>query len=146
LRSPGLKRLRLSPKPSGYEMAPETQIVIGLGVLGFVVNTLVLAITGVNKLTQTETSIRSAITSQRENIDDEFLQVRREWGETVSAIRQKVTDVELYVRDNYVRKDVFDSAMTNLGKHVEQVGDRIEARLLRIETKMDKRADKDHED
>ena len=101
-------------------MAPETQIVIGLGVLGFVVNTLVLAITGVNKLTQTETSIRSAITSQRENIDDEFLQVRREWGETVSAIRQKVTDVELYVRDNYVRKDVFDSAMTNLGKHVEQ--------------------------
>ena len=127
-------------------MAPETQIIIGLGVLGFVVNTLVLAITGVNKLSQTETSIRSAITSQREDIDEQFLQVRREWGETVSAIRQKVTDVELYVRDNYVRKDVFDSAMTSLGKHVEQVGDRIEARLLRIENKMDKHADKEHGD
>ena len=62
---------------------------------------------------------------------------RHQNGETIAAIRSKVNEVELFVRDNFVRKDTFNVVMLRLESDVKGIGDRIETRLLRMEAKID---------
>ena len=49
---------------------------------------------------------------------------KHDTGEALMAIRHKITEVEMFVRDNYVRYD--------------DLGEKIEIRLLRMESKIDK--------
>ncbi len=62
----------------------------------------------------------------------------REVGETTAAIRQKITEVELYVRDTYVRRDSWHQAMVQIQERWS-AGERIaEERAQRLETKVDR--------
>lgn len=62
----------------------------------------------------------------------------REVGETVSAIRQKITEVELYVRDTFVRRDSWHQAMNQMQERWA-AGDKAgEERSLRLEAKVDR--------
>lgn len=56
----------------------------------------------------------------------------REVGETVSAIRQKVHDVETWNRDTFVRKDSFEMVVGRLEKSIEKLGDKIEDKIERL--------------
>lgn len=72
---------------------------------------------------------QEALESQIRNLDNsmvnQFDRVERELGETIAAMREKVTQVELYMRDNFVRKETFHITLAEL-----------KGSILRIEDKM----------
>lgn len=73
----------------------------------------------------------------------------RDVGETISAIRQKIadvdqatakkiTEVELYVRDTFVRRDSWHQAMNQIQERWAVGEKAAEERSLRLETKVDR--------
>ncbi len=107
---------------------------------GLFVNVVVLSVLGTWALARTAAAINKTITENRQAVDDEINRVRRETGETAAAIRAKIVEVELWGRDNFVKRDLFSAAMERMETNVTNMGDRIEARLLRMEGKLDKSA------
>ncbi|HWL31219.1 MAG TPA: hypothetical protein VNQ50_03720 [Xanthobacteraceae bacterium] len=122
-------------------------IMIGLGVAGFVLQTLLLAIGGTYKFAEMEARITEKITDHRTDVAkaldvveraavDRADSVRREFGETVTAMRQRAeqTQAELqttrqWALETFARRDSVNSAM-----------DRIDNRLTKIDDKLDKMA------
>lgn len=119
--------------------------VIGLGVV------IILAIAGaVWKVAQIVTAIRGEIEQHRKDTDAKLVERDRGWeatadrmqrevGETFTAIRQKITEVELFSRDNFVRVGSFKEAMSAMSDNIRILGDRVETRLIRMETKIDQK-------
>lgn len=89
------------------------------------------------RLSQTEISLREAINASRDDIEDKQDRMTREFGETVTAIRQKVHEIETWARDEFVRKSSFDNAMGRVEKMLGDQFDRIEIRMDRMEKKID---------
>lgn len=82
-------------------------------------------------------AVRDAIEKHREKYDADLDAMGRSVGEGIAAIRQKVHEVETWARDAFVRKDSFESAMGRLEDTVTNQFDKIEARLERMEGKID---------
>jgi hypothetical protein len=55
--------------------------------------------------------------------------IRREFGETAAAIRQKMHDMETWNRDEFVRIGSFELVVARLEKSMEKLGDRFEEKL-----------------
>ena len=53
----------------------------------------------------------------------------REFGETASAIRQKLHDIEVFSRDHFVSKDSFDSVVGRIERSFEKMTDRLEDKI-----------------
>lgn len=68
----------------------------------------------------------------KKNYVDDLDSLRREFGESVMAVRQKINDVELWTRDNLVSKTTFDLVTQRIEKGLEKLGDKIEDRLERL--------------
>ncbi len=113
-------------------------LAIGLGALGFVLNVLVIGVGGVWKLSRVETAIREDISKQQQYTDAEFGKVRREFGETVAAIRQKLHEIELWSRDHFVLRPAFDAALGQVASAIHTMDEKIEARLMRMESKIER--------
>lgn len=146
----------------------QTTILIILAILTLALNTIVLAVGGTWKLSRVEASIRESLANHKAAIDTELSDRRarldaemnamrrefgdalsalgRQFGETITAIRQKITEAEFYMRDNFVRKETFTTVMSNLENDMRGLGDRIEARLLRMEEKLDEAAQRSREE
>lgn len=108
-------------------------VAVILGAVGFTVQSVVMAFVFARKLSEVEIGVRREITEHqesdsrefakiREEIRDEADQARSQVGETVAAIRTKVNEVELFARDEFLRKGSFNAVI-----------DRLEKRLIRIE-------------
>lgn len=54
---------------------------------------------------------------------------RNEFGETCSAIRQKIHDIEVFSRDHFVTKDNFESAIRRIENSFDKMTDRLENKL-----------------
>ncbi len=63
------------------------------------------------------------------------LKVERVFGEIAAALREKIVQVEFFVRDNYVRQKDFETMV----KAIEGRFDRLQETLNRFEEKLDKR-------
>lgn len=100
-----------------------------ISLAGIAINLIVLIVGGVWKLSRLELALRQAIDHANRDIDDKIERQVRYFGETVSAVRQKITDVEIYTRDTFVRKAEIQNEISNFS-------DRVEARLDRIENKL----------
>lgn len=74
----------------------------------------------------------------RDDIKVELAAERREVGEALKAIRQKVTDVEIDLAKNYVRRDSWHQAMGQLQESIGKSDAAAEQRMLRIEEKLDR--------
>jgi hypothetical protein len=99
---------------------------------------VVVAIVGLTwGLGKIRDTVRDEIEEHREAFDSEIASLRREFGETVQAIRQKVSDVEIWGRDNYVKKDSFGMVTDRISREVKDFADRIDKRLERMEVKID---------
>ena len=61
-----------------------------------------------------------------------------DFGETVAAIRQKMTDMELWNRDTFVTKSTFDVVMQQLRSDAERLEDKIDNRFDRLEAKLER--------
>lgn len=102
-----------------------------------VVTLLGMTAGGVWKLSRVESALRKDINDSKEEVEGKQTQHSREFGETVAAIRQKVADVELYTANNYVRRDGFYKVQEQMTTDIRALGDKIEARFVRLETKLD---------
>lgn len=61
----------------------------------------------------------------------------RNFGETVSAIRQKVSDVELWGRDNYVTKNTFNMVISEIKDSWLRLEEKIDRRFDKLDNKID---------
>lgn len=62
----------------------------------------------------------------------------RNVGETISSIRQKITEVELYVRDTFVRRDSWHQSMNQLQERWGAGEQMAAERSARLEQKVDR--------
>ena len=103
----------------------------------FTLNVVVLPIAGLWKLTRVEVALRDAIAASREETDSRIERHKREVGETISAIREKVREVELFSRDTFMRRDSFTQVQTAIDNSIRVLGDDVKAWLQRLEKKID---------
>lgn len=121
---------------------------VWLGVLGFVLNVVVLAIGGTWALSRQAQTIQESISVSRRETDTEFQKLRdeihlehddflRRFGDSLAAIRQKVSEVELWARDEFVRRDDFYRILDGINKSITALGEKIDARVDRLESKLE---------
>jgi macrodomain Ter protein organizer (MatP/YcbG family) len=89
---------------------------------------------------QRQTVINEKYENLEQTLANRIIESEQNVGETIAAIRERVVQIELYMRDNFVRKETFSITMNELKNDVKNVGDKIEVRLLRIESKVTGRA------
>lgn len=70
--------------------------------------------------------------------------LRREFGETGSALRTTIHHFETWSRDEFVRKKSFEDYLARAERGQEQMIERVEGRLERIEKKLDDRDRRDN--
>lgn len=104
---------------------------------GFILNLLGTVVGVTWKLSRVETSIMGALKIERKEIDGEFDKVRREVGEVGHALREKIREVELFTRDNFVRTPVYTAGQDEVKKGLLTLGSEIKTRLERMESKID---------
>jgi hypothetical protein len=75
-------------------------------------------------------NLREASDQMVRDMHDEIERMRRERADGLLALQQHVTDLAMFMRDHFVRNDVFAAAMTKL-----------EASQLRMDTKLDRIAE-----
>lgn len=71
------------------------------------------------------------------SISESELKQERVFGEVSSALREKIIQVEFFVRDNYVRQKDFDTML----KLLEGRFDRLQESMDKLGVRFDKRAD-----
>lgn len=114
----------------------------------FVVNTAVVLIGGgvayarqegrmAAMVAKAERSMDEKIAAATKGVEERIDVTIRNFGETVAAIRQKITDVELFMRDNYVHQKSFNHGLDQLSESVKNLGSTIDSRLIRMESKID---------
>lgn len=62
----------------------------------------------------------------------EFALLRREFGETGAALRQKINEVELWNRDNFVRRDTFSAVTASWHGEVRTRFEKIDEKIDRV--------------
>jgi len=108
-----------------------------IAVCSLVLNVIIALVGFTWGLSKIASTIEEKILMFKEKIDLEIDAGRREVGEVVTAIRTKIHDVELYMRDNYVRRDTFTKLFESMQKDMQNLGERIFVRLERMERKID---------
>lgn len=104
---------------------------------GLVLNLIVLAVGGTRAIGRLETSLRESIEKSRKEIDERLDSQSREFGETVQAMRQKIHEVEIWSRDNFMRRDGFYKVKDELTVQINGVRDELRKDLRRMEEKLD---------
>ena len=108
-----------------------------IAVAAFVLNLLVIAVGGTWRLSRMEVSLGEAIAKSRAEIEERQDRISRECGESLSAIREKVREVELFCRDTFMRRDSFYEANKKNNDDLKELRGEIVGRLERMEKKID---------
>jgi hypothetical protein len=123
---------------------------IALGVLGFVIQ-FIGNIVGVTwALAQVEKRLTEKITEERQEIEQAHRAAietaKREFGETVQAIRLKIGEVETavnkfeaWVLKEFVRRDSFEKVIAEVKAGMADIKQSFEKRLDRIDEKLDRK-------
>jgi hypothetical protein len=108
-----------------------------LAAAGFLLNLFVVIVGGAIGLGRVEGRLLVAMERHRREFESDVDQLRREIGETIHGVRQKMVDMELWNRDTFLRRESFFEIMKGLNVNMENLGNKLEARLLRMENKLD---------
>jgi hypothetical protein len=84
-----------------------------------------------------EKRLSIAITAVKTDLEERQDKAAREHGEALSALRQKIHEVEMWARDTFVRRDSFLAVVNEVKSGFNDLGKRIEQRLERMEEKID---------
>ncbi len=91
-------------------------------------------------LSAMELRLQVAIEDSKKEIENQQRSASRDFGETVSALKEHVRQVEFHVRDNYIRKDDFIVHMKQHDDLLRTNFANINSRLERIEKQLDHKA------
>lgn len=105
-------------------------------VAAFALNAVVTTAAVTWKLSRVELALSAQITKERKEIDEHIEQMSREFGETVHAMRQKIHEMEVWNRDNFVRRDGFYIVKDELTSAIRSVEALIAVRLEGLEAKI----------
>lgn len=103
----------------------------------FLVNAALVLVGGGIAFARQENRMQSMVVQAQKGIDDKIENTLLRSGETMQAIRQKITEVELFMRDNYVTNDAFYHGIGGLSTSVKNLNDSLDGRLIRMEGKID---------
>jgi hypothetical protein len=67
--------------------------------------------------------------------------MRHDAGEMGSALRTKIHEVEMFMRDKFVSKDSFEFVVSRLEKSMEKLGDKIEEKMERLVDRIQSKQD-----
>lgn len=113
---------------------------LAVAIAALVLQGVAIIIAGVWKLGSVRDELKDVINAHRleveKKIDNETDQVRREVGETISALKEKVTQIELYVRDTYVSKNSFNTVLERILSELKNVSEKFENRCMKLETEI----------
>ncbi len=113
------------------------EIIAATGLILNIIVALVGLTWGIGKVRDT---IRKEIEDHREKFDNELHQLRLNTGEVATALRQKITEVELFNRDTFMRRDSFYEVMKGYGADMRSQFEKIDQRLERMEAKIDSKS------
>lgn len=85
-----------------------------------------------DKIADKDKALTAELIAMERRFTDDMEGVRRDTGETVQAIRAKVSETELWIRDNLVSKETYrevQESVKELRKHVDTRFDRLEEKL-----------------
>lgn len=105
-------------------------------IVGLIVSTMGMLIAGTWRLSSSVNELKIAIALARDEIEAKQDSQMREIGETISAVRQKIHEIEIWSRDTFIRRDSFFQVTTDTRQAIQTLGDRLEKRLERIENKV----------
>lgn len=100
------------------------------------------------RISRLELSLRKEIRSSHDEVDIKHATAAREYeerneqnikmfGESSAALRQKIHEVELWMRDTFVRRDGYYKVQEAMENSIKALGDKIDIRLERMEAKID---------
>lgn len=79
-----------------------------------------------------------AVESLQKLISENELSTERKIGETGASLRTKITEVELHIRDNFVRRDTFQEMIRLMSTNMQTQFERLEASINRLSDKLDR--------
>jgi hypothetical protein len=114
---------------------------IGIALATLVLSFVISAISGTWILARSRSKVVEKIDEVRleleRKINSKADSVLSNFGETISAAKQKMTDMELWNRDNFVSKQTFNVVMEQWRTWFTRFEDKIEKRFDRIDSKLD---------
>ncbi len=111
-----------------------------IAVAGLTLNVLVAVVGLTWGIAKIRDTVRSEIATHREKFDADLNSLRLSTGEIAAALRQKITEVELFKRDTFMLRDSIYEVMKGYGADMRGQFDKIEQRLERMESKIDSKA------
>jgi hypothetical protein len=94
------------------------------------------------RLQEMEAGLRKAISEAKLEIELRQDDLRREVGETVAAVRQKIHEVELYSSHNYIRRESFNQVKAELSAEIKEVKAELSSEIKGVSDKLDLRLDR----
>lgn len=121
--------------PRRYEMTTAEWIALSAFVLNAIGATIGLT-WGVGRIRdKVRDELRDDIEELKTIIAEAELKMERRAGETGHALREKITQVEFYVRDEYVRNREFDIVVKTIENRFDRLQDGIERLSIKIDNK-----------
>lgn len=90
-----------------------------------------------DKIAEKDRALTTELIGLERRVENNIDQATRQFGETAAALRQKITETELWNRDNFVNKKTFDTVIGEIKRAWEQFEARLDVRLDRFEDKLD---------
>lgn len=90
------------------------------------------------KIAQRAKAVTEELNDMERRLHADIDNSTRQFGETVSAIRTKVTEIELWNRDNFVSKGTFKSVTDEMKRSWERFEDNLNDKLEAIDKKLDR--------
>lgn len=120
-------------------MMIDWSLIVAIGSLEIVI--LSSAIGVVWKLTRTEVSLRSEFNKEvaaiRADAAREVASIRAEAVAELAAVNAKVYKIEIWARDEFVRKGSFDMVVARLEKSMELLGTKVETAVDKMATRIE---------
>lgn len=115
---------------------------MGVDTNSWITSIIGYAITGIGTLITTTWLAARKLSGLETDADKKIADVKdevlRSIGETVAALRQKAVDMELWGRDNFVRRQEFQTAIDGFARSIESLRVEINAGYQRLTDKMDR--------
>lgn len=92
-----------------------------------------------DKIELKDRAVTQEFTAMERRLKSDIDTAKREFGETVHALRQGLTEAQFWNRDNFVSKQTFNSVVGDMRQDVRDLGDRIDGRFDRLEDRFDEK-------
>lgn len=95
-------------------------------IAGFVLQLIAILVGVTWQISSLRVEIRDQIAKERKNLDDKMELQNRNLGEVAAALREKITQFELFARDTFVRRDSVDKLTERLENRLQSMAEKVD--------------------